>query len=430
MNKRIYDLAAELGISTKELITFLNSNGIEIKNHLSNINKRIDEFIKENFKDRIMFNSSSLKFIEIIGLFDEYNYKIDFDKSINIFVAENGFGKTTILNIIVSLLKNDREKLKSLPFKAVKIGIGSKAIDIEKVDLMNNIEYMEIISRLRKYIPVKEHRALLREYKMNNFFDVEETLIRLRDYIPNSVLYNILESGYANIENKNINLLNKKFKQIQDSLKEEVVYFPTYRRIEEKFICSSTLSYIEQMNLQSQFQKSSMHFGMDDVENTIKSITDKIKKNSIDDYYQMSNQILDDLLSDSVNLSDFNISNIDKEKIKIVIGRIGKSNIKNIDKLNEFIEKDILTENEKFTAYFINRLALIYESQRALDEKIKKFIEICNKYLVNKKITYDDVLADVKILSSKSKYELKFNQLSSGEKQIISLFAKLYLVLE
>lgn len=432
MSKRIYTLASELGVTNKRLIEFLWMHGIDAKNHLSIINGEIEKLVVKEFKDnnyRIIetFNSSSLKFIEIKGLFEEYNYKINLNENINIFVAENGFGKTTILNIIVSLLKNDRTKLKSLPFKSIKIGIGNKSIDIEKSELINNIDYRDILDQLRKYIPIRDYKVFLKDYKENGSFDLEEALIRVRDYIPNSLLYSILEKEGQDIDNKKVRALNKKLKQVQDLLKEEIVYFPTYRRIEENFTGLNGLSYGERMSLESELKKNSMNFGMDDVEKIIKSITDKIKKNSIDDYSKMSGQILDELLSDSVDLSDLTRYKIDKDKIKIVIGRIGSSNIKHIDKLNEFIEKNELTENERFTAYFVYRLALIYESQRVLDDKIKKFVEVSNKYLVNKRIHYNEVLAEVKILSNENKYPLKFNQLSSGEKQIISLFAKLYL---
>lgn len=432
MSKRVYSIASELGVTNKTIIEFLWMKGIDVKNHLSIISNEVEELLVKEFKDnnyRIInaFNSSSLKFIEIKGLFEEYNYKINLNENINIFVAENGFGKTTILNIIVSLLKNDRIKLKSLPFKSIKIGIGTKSIDIEKSELINNIDYKDILNQLKKYIPIRDYKILLRDYDENGSFDLEEALIRVSDYIPNSLLYRILDNKGRNIDSKKVGVLNKKLKQIQDLLKEEIVYFPTYRRIEENFNNFNNLSYGERRILESELKRNSMNFGMDDVEKIIKYITDKIKKNSIDDYSKMSGQILDELLSDSVDLSDLTRYKIDKDKIKIVIGRIGSSNIKHIDKLNEFIEKNELTENERFTAYFVYRLALIYESQRELDDKVKKFVEVSNKYLVNKKIHYDEVLAEVKILSNEKKYELKFNQLSSGEKQIISLFAKLYL---
>lgn len=427
MNKRIYDLAAQIGITTKELIDFLNSKGIETKNHLSIIDENINNLINQYFINTKMFNTSSLKYIEIIGLFEIYNYRITLENNINIFVAENGFGKTTILNIIVSLLKNDIEKLKTLPFTSIKIGLGNKSVELDKTEFLEDINYQEILSELRVYLPEYRYRELLRSYKKHGFLELDELLYLSRKYTPSRFFYEVIVNKVKYIESKNSKSLNKKLRQIQVLLKEDIVYFPTYRRIEEKFFGSNNLPYMDKLNFESELKKSRMHFGMDDVERIIQSITDRIKKESIDDYYKMSSEILDDLLSNSVNLSDLSMYNIDKEKIKIVIGRIGSNNIKYMDKLNEFIEKDSLTENERFITYFTYKLAMIYERQRNLDEKIKKFVEVSNKYLVNKKIFYNDVLAEVKIINDENGSELKFNQLSSGEKQIISLFSKLYL---
>ena len=45
-------------------------------------------------------NETNLEYIGIVGLFDRYNIEIPFDKQVNIFIGENGLGKTTILNCI------------------------------------------------------------------------------------------------------------------------------------------------------------------------------------------------------------------------------------------------------------------------------------------------------------------------------------------
>jgi translation initiation factor IF-2 len=44
---RVYELAEDLKIPTKELIWFLNKEGIKIKNHMSTLDKDTIELIKE-----------------------------------------------------------------------------------------------------------------------------------------------------------------------------------------------------------------------------------------------------------------------------------------------------------------------------------------------------------------------------------------------
>ncbi len=77
--------------------------------------------------------------------------------------------------------------------------------------------------------------------------------------------------------------------------------------------------------------------------------------------------------------------------------------------------------------YFLQKLINIYDQQRELDSSIKIFRDICNKYLVNKEVVYDESSIEIYIRLNDSPDKLQLNKLSSGEKQIISIFSKIYL---
>jgi len=47
MKMRVYELAEELKIPAKELIGFLNEEGIKVKNHMSTLDRDTIELIKE-----------------------------------------------------------------------------------------------------------------------------------------------------------------------------------------------------------------------------------------------------------------------------------------------------------------------------------------------------------------------------------------------
>ena len=58
------------------------------------------------------------------------------------------------------------------------------------------------------------------------------------------------------------------------------------------------------------------------------------------------------------------------------------------------------------------------------------FTEICNKYLVNKRIIYNESTLQLDIISSDDEEKtIDINDLSSGEKQVVSIFSKVYLEL-
>ena len=80
--------------------------------------------------------------------------------------------------------------------------------------------------------------------------------------------------------------------------------------------------------------------------------------------------------------------------------------------------------------YFINKLIELYNKQESLDTSIKKFVSVCNGYLNGKEYVYDERQVTLKIKRINRDEEVLLNQLSSGEKQIVSLFSKIYLVKE
>ena len=58
---------------------------------------------------------------------------------------------------------------------------------------------------------------------------------------------------------------------------------------------------------------------------------------------------------------------------------------------------------------------------------IKIFRDVCNKYLVNKEIFYDESNISIYIKSKITEEKIDLKNLSSGEKQIISIFSRIYL---
>ena len=58
---------------------------------------------------------------------------------------------------------------------------------------------------------------------------------------------------------------------------------------------------------------------------------------------------------------------------------------------------------------------------------MRDFVNVCNTYLENKSIFYDSQSFNYVIKSKYNGDDIKLFQLSSGEKQIVSLFSHLYL---
>jgi hypothetical protein len=93
--------------------------------------------------------------------------------------------------------------------------------------------------------------------------------------------------------------------------------------------------------------------------------------------------------------------------------------------------------SDNVIAHFLLKLLTLYKEQQASERNVRKFVDVCNVYLSGKRLIYDEVRYDIVIeltarhpdsgddLPSGEKLELRM--LSSGEKQIVSLFSQIYL---
>lgn len=82
-----------------------------------------------------------LKQIKIDRLFGVYNYQIDIPEAgdLLILTGPNGYGKTTILNIIDRLSCNDLLYFKSLPFDKIVAVFDNYTLDIKSVNDIDNV---------------------------------------------------------------------------------------------------------------------------------------------------------------------------------------------------------------------------------------------------------------------------------------------------
>jgi predicted ATPase len=114
--------------------------------------------------------------------------------------------------------------------------------------------------------------------------------------------------------------------------------------------------------------------------------------------------------------------------VEIVLERIGK-NISQSHKdqiLNLVKTGEILSGHDPLV-YFVSNLLKVYEQQQDNDQAIQLFTSVSNKYLTDKEVVYDESNVTINIIRKKNGKPVDIEYLSSGEKQIISLFALLYL---
>lgn len=373
-------------------------------------------------------NKTNIEYVNIIGLFGRYNVKVSLDNQVNIFIGENGLGKTTILNCVYYILKKKFLKLLEIQFLEIHVKFKKeKNSYIISVDDILEFKKEKSIS-----LKLFENNILENELKSNKELELYEKEEK------------ILKTGLDNLEDMSSflenNLKNSKFKKgnsnnvfklekaISKYIKQRIIYLPTYRRIEselETFKSQSKYFSFGGLGL-SEKEDPPIKFGMSDVKKSIDKILNEIRSIAMKKFSEMTRVLLKQYVDNKFLNSH---KNIKVETLKIVLDRLGEEieeeyKTKILDLVNDKKIKD-----NKYLLNLIEKLIDSYNEQKQYDDRIKKFSDTCNQYLNDKYFYYNQSTLSLEIfLDSISKENIiELTQLSSGEKQIISLFSKLYL---
>lgn len=362
-------------------------------------------------------NNSSIRRIKINGLFGTHNIDIAFDSSVNVFVGENGLGKTTILSCIYFLLTGNLEKLYEINFKFIAIFFDGDAKEYKVYNKVYNKLYdKKLINQNFKYY--ENYQKSFR----NALLHGDDNLIRI--YLNS---FNEKNKNYIIGINETIEANIKRIEEIKNKIKEKILYLPTYRRIETNL--DSKLLHDLQIYDNKEFL---IKFGMDDVKELIDETIDKIRKSAIDGFNEINSILLTEYTNNKYK-NQVSEREFDYNEIEILLNKIGvKINPETKNKILRLIKtREVYNEEYVYLKNFLNLLYNNSEKQRVFDHKLIDFVNLCNKYFVNKEIVYDPNTLKLELYLINQKInvykKLEFSELSSGEKQIVSIFSKLYL---
>jgi predicted ATPase len=386
---------------------------------------------------------------EIEGLYGNRNYSIVFDNNQLILVGENGSGKSTVVSILHYLLTSQWQKLSKYTFKSLTLVLNGEAHAIAKEDIAcfedseyasNEIQY--VIHRISE-LGIDPEKAL------KDFGPSLHRYLTEDIHLSPSALRRILKE----LSSKQKSLFNEtpeKLLNLQEKLQFHVLFLPTYRRIERdlKTIFPALEEDIRRFNIRlnrlSDYKKhvELVEFGMHDVrvmiDNTMKSLDTKFRA-SLD---VLTGGYLRVILRKEYEKADTMIlKGIDEGYLEEILQKIDESVLSDQDQrtLRETIKRfgDIepISDIDKLSAHIITKLILLHKSQYEREEKVRAFASVCNNYLKGKRFEFDNNNFSLPIKPHNddssaivsNNNEIKLSMLSSGEKQIVSLFSHLYL---
>lgn len=397
----------------------------------------------------------SIKNFQIIKLFGHKDICISFKNPTQIYIGENGMGKTTLLNSLYYLLSLKWEELTKIPFETVSIELNKKKYDFHHIDIEAYIKhsdtsrhsgFSQYLSDSLKETDIDNIKGILKGTKTIEKMHAVRNYLISKGFVISASTRFIYDSVVEMLSNRqNFQL----FEDYASKIKEEcpdLLFFPTYRRIERNI--SSILSNLinsynnerpisrllrEEIDELSQ-SSDKIHYGMQDIDKKINEICEKIRTISREKLDALSIDILKTEIRGEYLMERREFSNEDINKLKLILNRqhIGLEDEERERIWTLLDERKIYDGNHKELLYLLGKLLVIYDSYEEFDKAIKEFSKTCNNYLFEKKFVFDESSLRLKLFRDlenieENDEEIALDKLSSGEKQIISLFAEVYL---
>lgn len=381
--------------------------------------------------------STNLKLFEIKNLFNQFDVKLPLENNINIFLGENGMGKTTILNCLYCTLSGNVEKLNSVVFDEIIVTFkNDSSLTLRHKDISAYMdEYMyessyrrrrinlegvfskEELQEIRMLLSIEPHNsdAMLKYYyRISDAYRMPLNLARQE--LDRYVMHSFIDGEAGDFRN----IIEFK-KAIKVAFDQEILYFPTYRRIEED------ISKLGLDTEKDRVKNKLIQFGMTDVEKARDKLLSTIQAAAINGFTKMTGVLLKQYLNGELS-SDLSYS-IDSDKLSIALDRIGDEiELSDKNKIKELVaNNEIYNLENVYLLNLIKNLINSYEKQNQYDERVKKFVSVCNGYLNGKSYVYDESNVTLKIVRDSTNVPINIQNLSSGEKQVISMFSKLYI---
>lgn len=362
-----------------------------------------------------------------------------------ILVGENGAGKTTVLHLFYYLLSGQWSSMVKYQFEELSITIGGKKYTLHYSDIEKSLQNFD--RRFLQGLPAAvQHKFMsLMEQREGRLITAELEILCQQYDIPISYILNEF-NFIARHTGKKGDLLRQTLDSIKNSLNAQLLYLPTYRRIEQEL--NLIFKGLDERELRNRRELLTtrkgdgtfvelIEFGMKDVENAINQTLAQLSSFARESLNNLTFGYLGDIVEQQYSTVDLKgIKGSSEQTISNILNRIQDHILspKNKQHLREIIEgvksQTEQTEHAKVICHYFTKLMIFQKELEKKESQIMSFCGVCNEYMVDKVFSYDFSRFSFAIRPKEGNdvsREIKLHHLSSGEKQIVSLFSHLYL---
>jgi predicted ATPase len=396
--------------------------------------------------------------LEIIGLFGHLDIKIPISNNRIIITGLNGVGKSTTINCLYYFISSQWNKLNEVEFERISVWIGRDRFSFTSNEIADYCDrpgrqnmpslWRHRVDRavphvssdlVQRILDRSQPASKLRAELAIALIDVDPTvsdrnthtyLRAIRDYFSESL-------GPETFT---------KFRETEEYFREKIggkiLYLPTYRRIErdlgaifpelrEEII--KTAETRSRQKVTSNSYVELINFGMSDVREKIDSKLLKLEREALSQMNSLSTRYLLDVVRkrgttyDPDTVKEINPDDIgrliDTGENQLFEAADRQEIFRIVGKIHDNFE---LEDNEKYVAHYISYLFEIWSTLSEKEEVLERFSDLCNRYLFEKRMVFDKGNYSINI-ENMNGAPIRMAHLSSGEKQIVSLFSHLLL---